>query len=237
MLNTVGTRIRRQKTLRAAAVDDCDYFFFYGSLMERFSNFNRYLKKRVCSIEIGYCPGYLYNLPIGFPGLIVPEQPCSTVVAGEIMRFHNPKKIMKALDRLEGYRPHNEEKSIYLRRKMTLFCETNTALNQPRTIEAWVYTYPEYHLSYEHQKEVRIECGQWKAFNDSTLVPQNSEPFERLNYCGEQKKVLIDPIVLQQPVVQRALHHPCAQFCRNSAACGHGQRITTHNNLDKKQPE
>ena len=225
-LGRVFTRFSRQRKLRTEAVKECDTFFFYGSLMERFSNFNHYLKKQVYSIEIGYCLGYLYNLPLGFPGLIVPEQPSSTVVAGEIMRFYNPERIMKVLDRLEGYRPHNEERSIYLRRKMTLFCDANTPLGQPRTVQAWVYTYPEDHLSYEHQKEVRIECGQWKAFNDSTPLPENAQPFERLDYCREQKKVLIDPLLLQQPGMQQTLqHHSCAKFCKNSAACGYLQRV------------
>ena len=159
-----------RKSLRASDIITCDHFFFYGSLMERFTNFNRYLKKRVCSIEIGYCQGYLYNLPLGFPGLIVPEEPCPTLVAGEIMRFHNPGRIMKVLDRLENYRSTNESKSTYLCRKMTLICESTTSLGQPRKIEAWVYTYPERHLSYEHQREVRIECGQWKAFHGAKLA-------------------------------------------------------------------
>lgn len=203
--------------------------------MERFHNFNRYLKKQVSSIEVGYCPGYLYNLPVGFPGLIVPEQPCSTLVAGEIMRFHNPQKIIKALDRLEGYRPHSEEKSIYLRRKMTLLCATKTQLDQPRTIDAWVYTYPEDHLGYEHRKEVRIECGQWGAFSRPAMGTSATEPFEKLTYCDELKKVIVDPRLLQQPLVQQALP-PCAEFCRNSKACSHAKRILQHNNLhDRKQ--
>jgi gamma-glutamylcyclotransferase (GGCT)/AIG2-like uncharacterized protein YtfP len=236
VLNTLGTRIKKQRILRTAAVAECNYFFFYGSLMERFPNFNRYLKKQVCSIEVGYCPGYLYNLPLGFPGLIVPKQPCSTLVAGEIMRFHNPQKIIKALDRLEGYHPHSEEKSIYLRRKMTLFCATNTPLDQPRTIDAWVYTYPEEHLSYEHRKEVRIECGQWAAFSKPALGINSPEPFEKLNFCDELKKVIVDPLLLQQPLVQQALH-PCAQFCRNSADCGHAKRIISNNNLPERKQE
>lgn len=222
MLSRVARRIRKRKFERALAVAACDHFFFYGSLMERFDNFNRYLKKRVCSVEIGYCQGYLYNLPMGFPGLVTPQEPCPTLVAGEIMRFHNPQRIMRILDRLEGYNAANEKKSIYLRRKITLLCEEKTALGEERTIDAWVYIYPEYHLSYEHRQEVQIECGQWRAFNGSrrALTAQQGA-FNPLNYCADEQKVIIATTLRQEPLFSNQINPPsCHKLCKNSSACG-----------------
>lgn len=238
MLKRLTNRWQQQNARRAADVADCANFFFYGSLMERFSNFNRFIKKRVTAIEIGYCRGYLYTLPLGFPGLIVPEGSCSTLVAGEIMRFDNPLKVMKLLDRLEDYIPGNEKKSVYLRRKMTLICENSaktpsrdsvaaqTTAEPHRMIEAWVYTYPAYHLSREHHREIRIECGQWKAFNgttqpDATLQTQ----FERLSFCDHLQQVIVDPLLLEEPLFQRsAQFRSCFKACGNRHACGWNHR-------------
>lgn len=226
MLKKLSARWKRQEQLRMADIAECDQFFFYGSLMERFSNFNRFIKKRVRSIDIGYCRGYLYNLPVGFPGLIVPEDHCSTLVAGEIMRFDNPLKAMKLLDRLEDYIPGNEQKSIYLRRKLPLICESSTAPNRLRKVEAWVYLYPEHHLSNEHHREVRIECGQWKAFNGpSQPETELNRMFERLRYCDSQQKVIVDPLLRQQERFDDTLSvHPCHQFCDNKDRCGWSKR-------------
>jgi gamma-glutamylcyclotransferase (GGCT)/AIG2-like uncharacterized protein YtfP len=189
--------------------------------MERFHNFDRYIKKKVTAIEIGYCRGYLFNLPLGFPGLIVPEEPCSTLVAGEIMKFKQPLKMMKLLDRLESYLPENEQRSIYLRQKMTLIKESPANPAQRTLIEAWVYTYPEQHLSNEHHQEVRIECGQWKAFNR----PANSKEelktmFNRLSYCDDSQQVIIAPLLLNDPLFDATKKlHPCYALCQNRQAC------------------
>ncbi len=219
MLKRLRTRWKRHDTLRALDVAQCDTFFFYGSLMERFRNFNRFVKKRVVSIEIGYCRGYLYNLPMGFPGLIVPDDPCPTLVAGEIMRFDKPMRMMKILDRLEHYIPGNEKRSIYLRRRMPVFTAAAGDDDTPlRTVEAWIYVYPERHLSYEHQRELRIECGQWKAF-DGPVV--NSRQLDAI-FAGQQQcgNVLVHPALQRQKEMSKAASaYPCSRFCRNSANC------------------
>ncbi|OQY18403.1 MAG: hypothetical protein B6I36_07075 [Desulfobacteraceae bacterium 4572_35.1] len=234
MLAKLSRRIKKQRILRKKAVAECDHFFFYGSLMERFSNFNRHLKKDVCSIEIGYCQGYLYNLPVGFPGLIVPEKPCPTLVAGEIMRFHNPRRIMKMLDRLEGYLPHNERKSTYLRRKMTLICEDKTVLGEQRKIDAWVYIYPEHHLSYEHHCEVHIECGQWKTFSTNKYQEASTQKqFNPLSQCNKTQQVIVATALRRDTLFSQKLHPPsCHDLCKNSATCGWQQ--TPHPNSDGK---
>lgn len=222
MLKTFSTRWQQRNELRRRDLEQCDTFFFYGSLMERFHNFDRYIKKKVTSIEIGYCRGYLFNLPLGFPGLIIPEDPCSTLVAGEIMQFRHPLKMMKLLDRLECYHPENEQRSVYLRRKMTLIKENPENPTQRTMVNAWVYTYPEQHLSNEHHKEVRIECGQWKAFNRHTNPEQELKTmFDRLSYCDDTQQVIIDPLLLNDPLFDTAKKlHSCHALCQNRQSCG-----------------
>lgn len=221
MLKNFSTRWRQRDDLQQRDIEQCDTFFFYGSLMERFHNFNRYIKKKVTAIEIGYCRGYLFNLPLGFPGLIIPEDPCSTLVAGEIMQFDQPVKMMKLLDRLESYYPENEQKSVYLRRKVSLIKETYGDQTHQSIIDAWVYTYPEQHLSNEHHKEVRIECGQWKSFNRLSS-PENelNTMFDRLSYCDDTQQVIVDPLLLNDPIFDAAKRlHSCHALCQNRQAC------------------
>lgn len=222
MLKLLTTRWQQRDEMRRHHLQQCDTFFFYGSLMERFHNFDRFIKKKVTTIDIGYCRGYLFNLPLGFPGLIVPEGPCSTLVAGEIMQFTHPLKIMKLLDRLESYYPDNEPKSVYIRRKMTLIKQNCDDPNQRTMIDAWVYTYPEQHLSYEHHKEVRIECGQWKAFNRPANPKHELKTmFQRLSYCDDSQKVIIDPLLLNDPLFRSAKNlHSCHALCQNRQSCG-----------------
>ena len=226
MLKKLTAHWKQQEASRATDIAECDTFFFYGSLMERFNNFNRYLKKRVRSIDIGYCRGYLYNLPVGFPGLIVPEVSCSTIVAGEIMRFDNPLKMIKLLDRLERYFPGNEKKSIYLRRKLPLILETSGQSRQLQKIDAWVYTYPEYHLSHEHHHEIRIDCGQWKAFSGSTQSDNELDTmFQRLSVCDNQQKVIVDPMLYAEQLLHNSpTVRPCYELCENRNNCGWGKQ-------------
>ncbi|OEU74956.1 MAG: hypothetical protein BA874_00805 [Desulfuromonadales bacterium C00003068] len=229
MLKKFSTRWQQRDELRRRDLEQCDTFFFYGSLMERFHNFDRYIKKKVTSIEIGYCRGYLFNLPLGFPGLIVPEAPCSTLVAGEIMQFYQPLKMMKLLDRLESYLPDNEQKSVYLRRKMTLIKESPDDPTQRTMIDAWVYTYPEQHLSNEHHKEVRIECGQWKAFNrPANPKDELKTMFDRLSYCDDSQQIIVDPLLFNDPLFRRARKlHSCHALCQNRLSCGLNSQPTS----------
>ena len=138
------------------------------------------------------------------------------------MRFDTPLKVMKLLDRLEDYIPGNEQKSIYLRRKLPLICQTAGQPDQLRKIEAWVYVYPEHHLSNEHHREVRIECGQWKAFNGPTQAETELDVmFERLSYCDSQQQVMVDPLLGREKLLDNAPGiQPCYHFCENRDRCG-----------------
>ncbi|MFO7831169.1 MAG: gamma-glutamylcyclotransferase family protein [Desulfuromonadaceae bacterium] len=217
---------QRKKILYQQDVAQTDVFFFYGSLMERYTNFNRFIKRKVTSLHAGYCRGYLYYLPMGFPALIYPEDPCTSLVAGELMTFHNPARAMRLLDRLEQYNPLSPHKSTYIRKKLPVIVESEDEKDELKHIEAWVYTYPEDHLSNDHQRQVRIECGQWASFRSHGQPEKElAEMTERLRYCDRTQSILVDPAICIEPVLRSAPHlYGCERFCDKNNACLQNRR-------------
>lgn len=220
-INRLFNYAQRKQQLCAQDVVDTDVFFFYGSLMERYTNFNRFIKRKVSTLRAGYCRGYLYYLPVGFPALIYPEDPCSSLVAGELMTFHNPLRAMRLLDRLEQYNPLAPHKSIYIRKKIPILVEPEDGGEELKQIDAWVYTYPEDHLSNDHQRQVRIECGQWASFRSNGHPEEElAEMAERLRYCDRTQSILVDPAMCTEPVLRSAPRlYGCQRFCEKNKAC------------------
>jgi len=219
---------QRKKQLCALDVADTDLFFFYGSLMERYANFNRFIKRRVRSLRAGYCRGYLYYLPMGFPALIYPEDPCTSLVAGELMTFDNPIRAMRLLDRLEHFNPLAPAKSTYIRKKLPVILEEEGE-NGPelRQVDAWVYTYPEDHLSTRHRRQVRIECGQWSSFRSKGQPEQELQTMAtRLQYCDQTQSILVDSSMCAEPVPGSATHlYGCQRFCDRNRICAHNRAL------------
>jgi gamma-glutamylcyclotransferase (GGCT)/AIG2-like uncharacterized protein YtfP len=218
--------VLRKQELCRQDVAETEVFFFYGSLMERYTNFNRFIKRKVSSLQAGYCRGYLYYLPMGFPALIYPEDPCTSLVAGELMTFHNPVRAMRLLDRLEQYNPLAPHKSIYVRKKLRVIVEPEEEKGELKTIEAWVYTYPEDHLSNNHQRQVRIECGQWASFRSNGHPDEELEEMaERLRYCDRTQSILVDPAMCSESALRSAPHlYGCQRFCDRNKACRENRR-------------
>jgi gamma-glutamylcyclotransferase (GGCT)/AIG2-like uncharacterized protein YtfP len=238
---TVRHRLKKLARLRQAAVAETPYFFVYGSLMQRFKNFNRFIKRHMLTVQPAYCRGFLYHLPIGFPGLIYLEE-CSDLVVGELMTFRHPVRIMKALDLLEGYYPDNWQKSTYIRRKLPVIREIISPTNTPpryEETEAWVYTYPLEHLSPSHREEFFISCGNWRLFSEAPASPQHrrtplSSLFARLRRSPQQQHVSIEPVLCSadQPLAQEwQTSAACSKFCRNKDLCRLNRRKHTNNLL------
>ncbi|MEJ2201988.1 MAG: gamma-glutamylcyclotransferase [Desulfuromonadaceae bacterium] len=210
---------------RRRDIGTCAHFFFYGSLMERYENFMRYIKKRVLTIDVAYCRGILYHLPIGFPGLIVPEQGEGDLVVGEVMTVRDPVKVLKLLDRLEDYFPQDPQRSVYLRRLLPIIVETPGRPPVFQERQAWVYTYPADHLTPQHERQVRIECGQWKAFAKSPSNGCSPLAFSRIRQqrCfADGGRIIVEPALQQEALVRQALNAlPCFRFCRNQQQCGY----------------
>jgi len=212
---------QRKSNLYQQDVAQTDVFFFYGSLMERYVNFNRFIKRKVSSLQAGYCRGYLYYLPMGFPALIYPDDPCSSLVAGELMTFQNPTRAMRLLDRLEQYNPLAPHKSTYIRKNLPVIVDPEDDEGDLKQINAWVYTYPEDHLSDDHQRQVRIECGQWASFrSNGSPEDELTQMTERLRFCDHSQSILVDPAMCNEPVVRSAPHlYGCQRFCDRNKAC------------------
>jgi gamma-glutamylcyclotransferase (GGCT)/AIG2-like uncharacterized protein YtfP len=133
--------------------------FVYGSLKRGQSNHERFCRDSI-SVQEATVRGRLYELPLGFPALIVPEadvlatgtmdyladadtqnrvranshviSPGWDTVHGELLTFDDPEERLPALDDLEGFRPGEE--SLYRRVLIPVTLpETNA------TVLAWTY--------------------------------------------------------------------------------------------------
>ena len=105
--------------------------FFYGTLKRGHTNHDRYCRGAL-RVQEATLRGELYDLPFGFPALVVPEEDvCATGSAdpirdasvqqrlndtgvhrsegprvfGELFTFDDPEARLPALDRLEGFDP------------------------------------------------------------------------------------------------------------------------------------
>ncbi len=215
--------------MRRAAVAETPWFFVYGSLMERYRNFNHFLRRKMVNARPAYCQGFLYHLPIGFPGLVTMDD-CQDIVVGELMSFKNPVKIMRALDQLEGYHPDNHSKSLYIRKKLPVIVETDPVTQEFSEVEAWVYTYPADHLSPEHQKEFFISCGNWKLLCEQPLKKKRprriGKLFQKLKKLPDPEKIHIDPMFCmdEQMHAQWTTTTACSRFCENPGHCRANRR-------------
>lgn len=142
------------------------YYFFYGTLMERYANYRRYLRNQAITRQIAFCPGNLYALPMGFPGLVRDDDLPPGQVAGELMTFANPYSVLRALDRLEEYFPDRPGSSMYTRQLLPVrvLVKENGKERFARRL-AWVYVFPDRSRHYICQgQDVHIACGSWKAY-------------------------------------------------------------------------
>jgi len=105
--------------------------FFYGTLKRGHANHDLYCRGYL-RVERATVRGRLYDLPSGYPALVVPEEdvrafgtadptrdaseqrqlahekvhrPAGTLVSGELLTFDDPEERLPALDRLEAYDP------------------------------------------------------------------------------------------------------------------------------------
>jgi len=95
--------------------------FVYGTLKRGFGN--HHLVEDAEEILEATTPGVLYDLPYGFPAMVLPEDAPrnqsdeSPLVHGELCIYPEDElpEILRRLDFLEGYYPNRPESSLYLR--------------------------------------------------------------------------------------------------------------------------
>jgi gamma-glutamylcyclotransferase (GGCT)/AIG2-like uncharacterized protein YtfP len=150
--------------LRGARLGDGSplVMFFYGTLKRGERNHERYCGGAL-RVEEGAVRGDVYDLPFGYPALVVPEEsihdfgtgdsrrdaeeqwrpgrePVSLLegprVFGEVFAFDEPELRLPALDRLEGFDP-TDASSHY--RRVLLPVETN----EGSVLLAWAYVVEE----------------------------------------------------------------------------------------------
>jgi gamma-glutamylcyclotransferase (GGCT)/AIG2-like uncharacterized protein YtfP len=110
-----------------------DHVFFYGTLM---TPFNRPGRQRVDSkmtfIGRGRIRAALYDLGI-YPAAVPAAD--DSQVWGELYQMHDPAAVLGVLDDIEGYRPNEPERSLYVRML------ADVTLENERVESAWAYFY------------------------------------------------------------------------------------------------
>jgi gamma-glutamylcyclotransferase (GGCT)/AIG2-like uncharacterized protein YtfP len=151
--------------------------FVYGTLKRGHSNHGRYCRGVVDARE-AVVRGRLYELPFGFPALVVPKEDVSAegtpdypadarvsgpssgacvpkpdlgwdMVHGEILTFGDPDERLPSLDGLEGYRPG--EPSLYRRVLIPA-----APLGSGQSVFAWAY-------AVGSASGVHLPAGRWPA--------------------------------------------------------------------------
>jgi gamma-glutamylcyclotransferase (GGCT)/AIG2-like uncharacterized protein YtfP len=106
--------------------------FFYGTLR---TGFNRTTRAGIDTFlkfaGRGSIAGKLFDLGI-YPAAV----PATDArVWGEVFEMVDAPKVLAALDRIEGYRPSEPERSLYMRVRVA------ATLDDGRTEDVWVYFY------------------------------------------------------------------------------------------------
>lgn len=110
-----------------------EFVFFYGTLM---TPFNRPGRQRVDGDMTFVGPGIiraaLFDLGI-YPAATPADD--GSIVRGELYQMNDSAAVLAALDEIEGYRPTEPERSLYVRELI------DVSLDYGRLEKAWVYFY------------------------------------------------------------------------------------------------
>lgn len=110
-----------------------DYVFFYGTLMTPFNRPGRQrVESKLAFAGRGRIRAALFDLGI-YPAAVPAED--DSTVAGEVYELLDTPTVLAALDELEGFRPNEPERSLYLRAR------TDVTLESGDTRQAWAYFY------------------------------------------------------------------------------------------------
>jgi len=136
--------------------------FFYGTLKRGERNHERYCSGAL-GVEEGAVRGALYDIPLGYPALVVPEESIHALgsgdfardageqrrlgsgpvpfvegprVFGEVFAFDDPESRLPDIDRLEGFDPADTSSQY---RRALLPVETN----EGSALLAWAYVVKE----------------------------------------------------------------------------------------------
>ncbi len=115
--------------------DPSYYLFVYGTLRNGFNiPVQDQIKDNIEWLGTSEIKGKLYDIG-DYPAALPAEKNAKSTIKGEVIKLHNPKKVLKVLDAYEGYNPKELSKSEYYRNKETI------TLQDGKQIDAWVYWY------------------------------------------------------------------------------------------------
>lgn len=132
------------------------YIFVYGTLMEGFQNYKKYLQGKVISRKPARVKGSLYHLiDNGYPGLIAGND----YIYGELITIKDFLETIIQLDKLEEYyavdNPENEYNRIL---KNVEIIETG------HIVQAYVYQYNCQDKKSLNEKDDYIPEGNWRKY-------------------------------------------------------------------------
>jgi gamma-glutamylcyclotransferase (GGCT)/AIG2-like uncharacterized protein YtfP len=106
--------------------------FFYGTLR---TGFNRTTRAGIDTFlkfaGRGSIRGKLFDLGI-YPAAVPASD---ALVWGEVFEMSDAPTVLAALDRIEGYRPAEPDRSLYMRARV------KATLDDGQTVDVWVYFY------------------------------------------------------------------------------------------------
>lgn len=103
--------------------------FVYGTLKPGYGNYRRYCEARINFSQSAYTHGYLYDLPFGYPAMVVGEGK----VFGCLLGFPDTSPL-KDLDYLEDYSPDSPSPWGYTRHLVPVY-----SLDEKYLTQAWAY--------------------------------------------------------------------------------------------------
>jgi gamma-glutamylcyclotransferase (GGCT)/AIG2-like uncharacterized protein YtfP len=111
------------------------YLFVYGTLWQGFDlPVNKKISENIEWLGPSEIRGRLYDIG-DYPAALPSDKNGKSVIKGEVLKINDPEKVLKVLDRYEGYNPKKLSNSEYYRNKEKVL------LPNGKKIEAWVYWY------------------------------------------------------------------------------------------------
>lgn len=131
--------------------------FVYGSLMNNFFNYERYLRDIILDTKKARVTGKLYHLTKrGYPALIDGEDS----VYGELISFENFKENLQRLDEMEGYIKGREASNEYNRVLMNVEIFEGESV---KIQKAYVYKYNNKNSKID-ENDIYVNHGDWRKF-------------------------------------------------------------------------
>lgn len=131
-------------------------FFVYGTLLEGFINYEKYLKGKIIIREYARTKGELYHLvDCGYPAMV----DGSDYVYGELIDFEDYANTVKEIDEMEHYFGKNNANNEYNRLEIEV-----EPLEGGKHETAYAYIYNLKNVEELRSKDIYIKDGDWKKF-------------------------------------------------------------------------